>query len=56
MQTITIMADLGNGPYAWIKDEMSESRYIGRNIADAASGFLGVPFVSEALELDLSIG
>jgi hypothetical protein len=52
MQTITIMADIGNGPYAWIKDSLDETRYVGRNIADAYSGFDGKPLVSEALEMD----
>lgn len=51
-QTITIMADIGNGPYAWIKDASDESRYIGPNIADAYSGFGGEPPVSEVLEMD----
>lgn len=51
-QTITIMADIGNGPYAWIKDALDETRYLGPNIADAYSGFGGKPLVSEALEMD----
>lgn len=51
-QTITIMADIGNGPYAWIKDASDESRYVGSMIAEAYSGFFGKPPVSEALEMD----
>lgn len=46
VKTITIMADFGNGPYAWIKDASDESRWVGGNIADAVSGFgkkYGVP-------------
>jgi len=51
-QTITIMADIGNGPYAWCKDASDESRYVGANIATAYSGFCGYPPVSEALEME----
>lgn len=51
-QTITIMADIGNGPYAWIKDASDDSRYVGPMIADAYSGFGGKPLVSEALEME----
>jgi hypothetical protein len=51
-QTITIMADIGNGPYAWIKDASDDSRYVGPMIADAYSGFGGKPLVSDALEME----
>jgi hypothetical protein len=51
-QTITIMADIGNGPYAWIKVASDESRYVGSMIADAYSGFGGDPLVSDALEME----
>ena len=46
IKTITIMADFGNGPYAWLKDASDESRWVGGNVADAVSGFgeeYGVP-------------
>ena len=51
-QTITIMADIGNGPYAWSKDASDDSRDVGSMIADAYSGFGGKPLVSEALEME----
>ena len=50
--TITIMADIGNGPYAWIKDTADDSRYVGRNIADACTGFGYELSVSDELEMD----
>ena len=51
-QTITIMADFGNGPYAWIKGTADESNYVGRNIADACTGFGDELSVSDELEMD----
>ena len=50
--TITIMADIGNGPYAWIKDTADEPNYVGRNIADACTGFGDELSVSDELEMD----
>ena len=52
LQTITIMADFGNGPYAWLKNSSEESEYVGINIADYVSGFGDELSVSEALEID----
>jgi hypothetical protein len=49
-KTITIMADFGNGPYAWLKEAADESSLVGENIADSVSGFCGEPPVSAALE------
>jgi hypothetical protein len=34
-KTITIMADFGLGPYAWLKDASDESDYVGVNIANS---------------------
>jgi hypothetical protein len=53
-QAITIMADYGNGPYAWLKDASDERSYVGTNIADAVAGFCGDPPVSRALENDFA--
>ncbi|GEM_PF-6793222 len=39
-RVITIMADFGNGPYAWGKDLANiNDSIVGRNIADAVAGF-----------------
>ena len=51
---ITIMADYGNGPYAWLKDASDERGYVGANIADAVAGVCGDPPVSQALEHDFA--
>ena len=37
-KTITIMADFGLGPYAWLKDASDESDYVGVNIANSRTG------------------
>ncbi|MBC8417905.1 MAG: hypothetical protein H8E10_04855 [Desulfobacterales bacterium] len=37
-KTITIMADFGFGPYAWLKDAADESDYVGINIANLKTG------------------
>jgi len=37
-KTITIMADIGLGPYAWLKDASDESDYVGVNIANSRTG------------------
>ncbi len=52
LQTITIMADFGNGPYAWLKSSFDISEYVGINIADAVSGFGDELSVSDELEMD----
>ncbi len=49
-KTITVMADHGFGPYAWLKDSSDETRYVGGNIADARGGFYGELPVSADLE------
>jgi len=58
IKTITIMADFGNGPYAWLKDASYEHEEVGANIADAVCGFgaeYGVPAVLEKQFADLVI-
>ncbi len=37
-KTITIMADFGFGPYAWLKDASDESEHVGENIANFKTG------------------
>ena len=37
-KTITIKADFGFGPYAWLKDASDESDYVGVNIANSRIG------------------
>jgi hypothetical protein len=32
MQTITIMPDFGNSPYAWLKESTDQSEYVGINV------------------------
>lgn len=32
MQTITIMPDFGNSPYAWLKESTDKSEYVGLNV------------------------
>jgi hypothetical protein len=53
-KAITIMADFGNGPYAWLKDASDERSYVGCNIADAVFGFRGQLPVSAGLEHDFA--
>jgi hypothetical protein len=53
-QAITIMADFGNGPYAWNKDSSDKTTNVGGNIADAVGGFYGFIEISKELENDLA--
>ena len=56
MQTITVMADFGNGPYAWlIRDGATRATGVGGCIADAVVGFQNSGFrVSPTLESDFA--
>lgn len=53
-KTITIMADFGMGPYAWMKDASDETSYVGINIANAVDGFDELN-VSPKLERDFDV-
>jgi hypothetical protein len=53
MQLITIMADYGNGPYAWLNENPEEKPGIGPGIADMTHGFLDWN-VSKELEADFA--
>ena len=53
-KTITVMADFGMGPYAWLKDSSDKTSFVGGNIADAVSGFSGFLPLSARLEHDFS--
>ncbi|MDD5724493.1 MAG: hypothetical protein PHY29_12280 [Syntrophales bacterium] len=48
--TICIMADFGNGPYAWVREAVSSKPLVGSNIADVICGFPDEFDVSEELE------
>ena len=52
-KTITIMADFGFGPYAWLKDAADESDYVGINIANIKTG-MAVFKISKQLEADFA--
>ena len=52
-KTITIMADFGFGPYAWLKDAVDESDYVGMNIANLNTG-MTVFEISKQLEADFA--
>ena len=54
MKTITIMADFGNGPYAWLRDGKARGGYVEPNIADAVAGFCGRDGVPVTLEAQFS--
>ncbi len=51
---ITVFADFGNGPYAWIKDSTDKTSYVGTCVADAVGGFLKSFKVSKSLEKDFA--
>jgi len=51
---ITIMADFGNSPYAWLNETPDKRKGVGPNVADAVSGFCGIVPVSAALEAAFS--
>ena len=52
-KTITIMADFGFGPYAWLKDVANESDYVGINIANLKTG-MTIFEISKQLEADFA--
>jgi hypothetical protein len=52
-KTITIMADFGFGPYAWLKDASDESDYVGINIANSHTGMTEFD-VSDRLHKDFA--
>jgi hypothetical protein len=49
-QTISIMADFGMGPYAWLREVDENPPYVGSNIADAVGGFIDEIPVTKNLE------
>ena len=52
-KTITIMADFGFGPYAWLKDASDESGYVGINIANLKTCMTDFR-ISKQLEVDFT--
>ena len=50
-KTITIMADFGFGPYAWLKDASDQTDYVGLNIANRQTGMTEF-HISKSLEVD----
>ena len=50
---ITIMADFGFGPYAWLKNASDETDYVGINIANRETGMTEFD-ISEQLERDFA--
>lgn len=52
-KTITIMADFGFGPYAWLKDASDETDYVGLNIANRETGMTEFD-ISKQLETDFA--
>lgn len=52
-KTITIMADFGFGPYAWLKDSTDESDLVGINIANLKTG-MTVFEISKNLQRDFA--
>jgi len=52
-KTITIMADFGMGPYAWLKDASDETDYVGLNIANRETGMTEFD-ISPQLERDFA--
>lgn len=52
--TISIMADFGNGPYAWLRKPDENLPYVGGNIADAVSGFPEHFGVTQGLQKQLA--
>ncbi|MBF0548260.1 MAG: hypothetical protein HQM08_27735 [Candidatus Riflebacteria bacterium] len=50
-KTITIMADFGFGPYAWLKDASDQTDYVGLNIANRKTGMTEF-HISKVLEAD----
>jgi hypothetical protein len=54
MQLITIMADYGNGPYAWLNENPEESNAPGGAIADMIGGWPSDWNVSKELDADFT--
>ena len=55
MKAITIMMHWGAGEYAWEKDAVDDTTYVGGDIADAVDGFKHSSYmVSAALEADFA--
>jgi hypothetical protein len=52
-KTITIMADFGFGPYAWLKDAADETDYVEINIANLKTGMTDLK-ISKQLEADFA--
>lgn len=52
-KTITIMADFGFGPYAWLKDASDQTDYVGLKIADRKTGMTKF-HVSKLLDADFA--
>jgi hypothetical protein len=52
-KTVTIMADFGFGPYAWLKDAADETDYVGINIANLKTGMTDLR-ISKQLESDFT--
>ena len=52
-KTITIMADFGFGPYAWLKGASDESDYVGINIANNHTGMTEFD-ISDRLQKDFA--
>jgi len=52
-KTITIMADFGFGPYAWLKDASDTTDYVGLNIANRETGMTEF-HISKELESDFA--
>ncbi|MFZ2958590.1 MAG: hypothetical protein WA705_17010 [Candidatus Ozemobacteraceae bacterium] len=50
-KTITIMADFGFGPYAWLKDASDQTDYVGLNIANSNTGMTEF-HIPKKLEVD----
>ncbi|MBI5604172.1 MAG: hypothetical protein HY879_12540 [Deltaproteobacteria bacterium] len=53
-KTITIMADFGFGPYAWLKDTSDESDYVGINIANSHHTGMDQFDISDHLQKDFA--
>jgi hypothetical protein len=54
-ETISIMADFGMGPYAWLRGVDGSRPYVGGNIADTICGFPREYGVSGTLEMFFAI-
>lgn len=52
-KTVTIMADFGFGPYAWLKDASDQTDYVGLNIANHEIGMTEFD-ISKQLETDFA--